>query len=327
MSEALKLPSLSIIFSFRNEEDVLPLLVQRTREVCAGQRHARQIGSWELIFINDASSDNSLSILLDLAKNNNDIRIINMSRAFGVSPCVMAGLAHATGDVIVYMDADLQDPPELIPQMIRLWKDNPGTEVVHTVRKTRIGENQFKLFITRLGYLILNRYSNVPITPEAGDFKLLSRRAVNHLLQFREHKPFMRGLVSWIGFKQQFLPYDRQPRHAGKTKFFVLSKKVISNFLNSALINFSSVPLQIAAYCGLCAILIDGLLIVHALWQKISGHALPGWTALMIVILFIGGVQLFCIGMIGLYINSIHEQSKMRPLYIIESTFGFNHEA
>jgi len=318
-----QLPALSVVFSFRNEEDVLAELIERMRHVLGEACTQKKIKSYELIFVNDASTDRSLEILLERAQGHADIRIINMSRNFGVGTCVMAGLAHTKGDAIVYMDADLQDPPELIPEIIMAWRQGDNIDVVHTVRRSRQGETAFKLFLTKIGYAILNRYSSVPLPREAGDFKLLSRRAVDHILKLKEHKPYMRGLVSWIGFKQIFITYDRQPRFAGKSKFFILGPKAVSNFLNS-LVNFSSVPLQIASYCGLCAILIDLLFIAHTLWQKISGQAIPGWTALMIIILFIGGVQLFCIGMIGLYLNSLHEQSKMRPNYIIESTFGFD---
>lgn len=314
---------LSIVFSFRNEADVLAELIRRTRAVMNDAMGKGLIKDHQMVFVNDASSDNSLALLLELAAGKKDICIINMSRTFGVAPCVMAGMEHAKGDAIVYMDADLQDPPEIIIKMLDEYINNADVDVVHTVRLSREGEPKFKLFITKIGYAILNRYSNVPIPPEAGDFKLLSRRAVDHILQFKEIKPFMRGIIAWVGFKQSFIPYNREARFAGKSKFFVLGRKVISNFLNSAIVNFSSVPLQIASYCGICAILVDFLVIFHALYEKFTGQAIPGWTAIMVVILFIGGVQLFCLGMIGLYLNSVHEQSKMRPNYIVSSTYGF----
>ncbi len=321
-----RVPLLSIVFSFRNEEDVLVELVRRTRAVMGKLLEQQTLSAYELIFVNDASNDNSLNILHQLALNNNDIKIINMSRTFGVAPCVMAGLSYTKGAIVIYMDADLQDPPETIPAMIQAWQQDSDADIVHTTRRSRQGESAFKMFLTRIGYLILNRYSNVPIPQEAGDFKLLSRRVVDHLLTLKENKPFMRGLVSWVGFKQIFVPYDREARFAGKSKFFILGRKAVSNFLNAAVVNFSSVPLQIASYCGLAAILIDVLLVIHTLYQKATNHAVPGWSALMIAILFIGGVQLFCIGMIGLYLNSVHEQGKMRPNYIVSSTYGFQQE-
>ncbi len=313
---------LSVVFSFRNEEAVLAELIQRTRAVLSNEKAHKSIGDWELIFVNDASSDRSLQILLELAQGKNDIKMINMSRNFGVAPCVMAGLSFAQGDAVVYMDTDLQDPPEVIPQMLQAMQEQ-RVDVVHTVRRSRQGESAFKLFLTKIGYSILNRYSSVPMPSEAGDFKLLSRRAVDEILKLKEYKPYMRGLVSYVGFKQAFIPYDRHSRYAGQSKFFILGPKAVSNFLNS-IVNFSSVPLQIASYCGICSILIDFILIIYVLEQKLTGVAVPGWTALMIVILFIGGVQLFSIGMLGLYLNSVHEQTKMRPLYIIESTYGIN---
>ncbi|MBF0503763.1 MAG: glycosyltransferase family 2 protein [Candidatus Omnitrophica bacterium] len=317
---------LSIVFSFRNEADVLSELVQRTRTVMNEAALKHLISGYQMIFVNDASSDDSLPVLLRLSAGYKDICIINMSRVFGVAPCVMAGLAHARGDAIVYMDADLQDPPELIIKMLENYLNNPQIDVVHTVRTSRKGESAFKLFITKIGYYILNRYSSVPIPSEAGDFKLLSRRAVDYILQFKEINPFMRGIVAWVGFKQSFISYNRDARFAGKSKFFVLGRKVISNFLNAAVINFSSVPLQIASYCGLCSILGDFLFVLYILYQKWLGHTISEGTVLMVVILFIGGVQLFCLGMIGLYLNSAHEQTKMRPSYIIDSIYGFDDE-
>lgn len=319
---------LSIVLSFRNEEDVLPSFIERLRHVLNSPAAKTYVQAWEMIFVNDGSTDGSLPLLIQLAQGHQDIKIINMSRTFGVGPCVMAGLAKSKGDLIVYMDCDLQDPPELIPDMIKAQREGQSIDVVHTVRKSRLGESPLKLWITSIGYWFLNRYSTVPIPKEAGDFKLLTRRVVNHLVELKEFNPFMRGLIAWVGFHQTFISYERQARHAGQSKFFVLSKKVISNFLNSALINFSSVPLQLAIYFGLVALLINAGVLIHALNQKLSGHAVPGWTALIVVVLFIGGVQLFCLGTIGLYLNSVHEQSKQRPRYIVASTYGFGeHDA
>ncbi len=319
---------LSIVFSFRNEQDTLLELIRRVRLVCLSLKEKHQLSDYELIFVNDASSDNSASLLMgQIVLGAKDIRLINMSRTFGVAPCVLAGFKETRGDVVIYMDADLQDPPELIPQLLAAWKEDPSVDVVHTQRRNRQGENFLKLWITAIGYRILNRYSNTSIPINAGDFKLLSRRVVDQLIEFKEFNPFIRGLISWVGFKQIFISYDRHPRFAGKSKFFVLSKKVVSNFLTSALINFSSVPLQIASYIGLVALLIDFVFIGHVIIQKVTGQAIPGWTALMTVILFLGGVQLFSIGTIGLYLHSVHQQTKMRPTYIITSRHGFKESA
>jgi dolichol-phosphate mannosyltransferase len=276
---------------------------------------------YELIFVNDASTDGSEKILRAAASEKTDIKIINMSRRFGVSPCVFAGMRAASGDVVVYMDADLQDPPELIPRLLDEWAK--GADVVHTVRTAREGEPLIKLWITRIGYLILRGVSEIDLPIECGDFKLLSRRAVNNLLLFNEQNPFMRGLVRWIGFNQTFVPYRREARHSGLTKFNILNLSVISNFFDSALISFSSKPLQLATISGITGSVAAFILILHVLWEKLLGHNLPGWSAIMVTVLFLGSIQLITLGILGLYVASIYFEVKRRPNYIVESTFGF----
>jgi len=229
-------PNLSVVFSFRNEEEVLPELIRRTTIVLQKELSKNNLSSYELIFVNDASSDDSLTILKEQAKDDNSIRIINMSRCFGVSQCVLAGMECTSGDLIVYMDTDLQDPPEIIPELLQSWRDENGVEVVHTIRLSRQGESRIKLLITKIGYYILNKFSIIYLPVEAGDFKLLTRRAVDQLVQLRENHPFVRGLVCWIGFKQSYVKYHRQPRFAGKTKFQVLGLKVLNNFSKVSLI-------------------------------------------------------------------------------------------
>lgn len=314
---------LSVVFSFRNEEDVLDQLVTRIRTTFQKEIEKGILKKYELIFVNDDSTDKSFEILTQLSKGHNDIKILNMSRCFGVSPCALAGMQYSSGDVVVYMDADLQDPPELIPKMMELYLNDEDVEIVHTVRASRSGESTIKLFITKIGYFILNKVTSVRLPIEAGDFKLLSRRAVDHLVELKEKRPFLRGLVCWIGFKQEYLSYHRESRPGGKTKFPVFSWNVIFNFFESALISFSSIPLRIASILGLVAIIFDLILLAHVLIEKFKGQAIPGWTAIMIAVLFIGSVQLFCVGIIGMYLNTVYDQSKGRPNYIIESTFGF----
>lgn len=318
---------LSVVFSFRNEEDVLPELIERSRTTLRQQIEQGILSSYELIFVNDASMDRSLEILTEHARGDNDIRVITMSRCFGVSPCVMAGLTYSSGDVVVYMDADLQDPPEVIPELLKKWKMEKDIDVVHTVRLSRKGESRVKLAVTRVGYYILNKFAMIYLPVEAGDFKLLSRRAVNHLVRLQEIHPFTRGLVCWIGFKHGYVHYNRQPRHAGKSKFHVFSFQVINNFLGSALISFSSAPLKVASVLGLLTIAIDLIMMGYILFEKIQGHTVAGWTALMIIVLFLGGVQLFCLGIMGLYLNAVYEQSKNRPNYIVDKTLGFPQDA
>jgi len=313
---------LSVLLSFSNQQDVIPELVARLRKSLAEAVSQNLIRDYELVFVNDASTDGSLPLLMKLNEGADDIRIVNMSRNFGVSPCVLAGLKYATGDVAVYMDADLQDPPEVIPDLLRLWHDQKA-DVVHSVRSRRDGETFVKLAITKLGYAILRRASSIELESNAGDFKLISRRVIDHLLQLKEQRPFMRGLVSWVGFKSVVFFYKREARAAGKTKFPVLSYSVISNFLDSALISFSDVPLKLITMLGFFFSLFSFGLLTYVLINKILGNNIPGWSALMITISFFSGIQLMALGGVGLYISSIFNESKDRPLYIVESTHGF----
>jgi dolichol-phosphate mannosyltransferase len=316
-------PSLSVVLSFKNEEEVIPEALQRLRAVLNQERQRGFISRYELIFVNDASTDRSLDLLVDAARGHDDIRIINMSRNFGVSPCVLAGFEYCTGDLVVYIDVDLQDPPELIPEMLKLWRELGGVDVVHTVRRSRAGETWLKLAMTRVGYWILKAVSSVPIRVEAGDFKLLSRRAVDEVRRLQEKKPFLRGLVAWVGFKQTEIYYDRQPRAGGATKFPTAGRKVIRNFLESALISFSDVPLQLATILGSLVSLVAFCGLIYVLVEKLLGNNVPGWSGIMVAVLFMGGAQMLFLGLLGLYVHAIFLEAKRRPNYIVESTFGF----
>src|SRR3989344_4944480 len=314
--------TLSVVFSFWNEEEVLPELITRVRKILRGEEMQNYIDAYELIFVNDASTDNSLAILTKEAEAEGDIKIITMSRNWGAVPCILAGMQHAKGDAVIYMDADLQDPPELIPQMISVFKKE-GTDIIHTKRLTRDGESRLKLFITKLGYFLLQKVSSVEIQPEVGDFKLYSKRAVRHITTLKESWPFMRGMAQWIGFKQATIEYQREKRFAGRTKYPVLGKRVRDNFLHSALISFSEFPLKLASLMGVLISLGAFLFLIYTVIQKFLGHNLPGWSALMVTILFLGGLELLTIGILGLYIGSIFTETKNRPRYIIESKYGF----
>lgn len=316
-------PKVSVVLSFWNESDVIPELITRLRATLDGERERGLIDSHELIFVNDASTDDSEALIRAHAAGHEDIRLINMSRNFGVSPCVLAGMEHATGDVVVYMDADLQDPPEVIPLMLEAWRSEPDVAVVHTVRTRREGEHFLKLLITRVGYWVLRNVATIDLPIEAGDFKLLSRRARDHLVQFREKRPYLRGLVSWIGFKQVRVKYVRDPRHSGETKFPVFSRKVIRNFLDSALIAFSDVPLKLSILVGLFVIVLAFLYIAVLLFSYIRGDRVEPWSIVLIAVLFLGGINLGGIGILGLYVSSMFLEAKKRPNYIVKDTFGF----
>lgn len=310
---------ISVILSFYNERSVLPELLQRMRAVFASLTANNIVESYELIFVNDNSTDESEKYLRsELEKG--DIVIINMSRNFGVSECVMAGMAHASGDAVIYMDSDLQDPPEVIPQLINAWRADAEAEVVYTTRTRREGEHWLKMLITKIGYRFINAISEIELQIDSGDFKLLSRRAVDNLLQLKEDKPYMRGLVSWIGFKQIQVFYERSERFDGRenTKMNVLSRKVIYYWLDRALISFSDAPLKLMLFLGFGLSMASFFYILVVLAQKILGLSVPGWAAIMSAILFLGGVQIMMLGFIGLYISAIFREAKRRPRYIIK---------
>ncbi|MBU0672167.1 MAG: glycosyltransferase family 2 protein [Candidatus Margulisbacteria bacterium] len=311
-------PLISVVLSFRNEEDVIPELISRL-EKTLGQLPVDH----ELIFVNDRSSDGSRRLLLEKMKANKRVKLLNMSRTFGVTPCVLAGLEYSSGDAVIYMDADLQDPPEVIPEMVKLWQAEPDIDVIHTKRLSRAGESQFKLWLTRLGYAILRRVSNVSIEPEVGDFKLLSRRVVDQLVKLREKRPFMRGLVNWIGFNARTITYRREARFAGRTKFLPTSWAVISNFIDSALISFSDMPLKLSLLLGYLVSFGAFAYLIVVFIQKWMGISLPGWSAMMATMLMLGGVQLLTLGVMGLYLNAIFVETKGRPNFIVESSYGF----
>lgn len=305
---------LSVIFSFRNEESVLDELVSRVISSING------LGcDYEIIFVNDDSTDRSLDILRDLAGQNDRIKIINMSRRFGVHPCVLAGMRYSTGDAVVYMDSDLQDPPELIPAMMEKFRN--GADVVNMTRTDRRGENAAKMWLTRMAYKIINRLSDIPIPENTGDFKMLSRRVVEHILSFREADPFMRGLVYWVGFRQDTIHYVREVRFAGDTHFSLFSSGPAKEFLRG-LTSFSVVPLYLSLFIGFVATLIAFGNIAFILVMKMLGRTLPGWAAIMTSTLFLGGTMHVCIGIIGIYVGKIYTESKQRPLYIVKDLIG-----
>jgi dolichol-phosphate mannosyltransferase len=303
---------LSVVFSFRNESEVLPELLKRVINVFLENK----IYDYELIFVNDDSTDNSEYIIRQSIKNNKSIKLINMSKRWGGTPCILAGLRHSTGDAILHMDCDLQDPPELIP--IMLHELAKGFDVVHTVRKTRAGEVKAKMALVKIAYRIIKFFSGGNLIENAGDFKMYSRRALGHLLSLKEFDPYMRGLSIWIGFPQSFIYYDRDERVLGYTKF------KLSNSLNPyrefvrGITSYSNVPLLFSLYLGLIISIIAFLVIIYVLYNKFLGNNIPGWTAVISSILFIGGIILFNLGIIGLYIGRIYEQVKGRPQYIIK---------
>jgi len=309
---------LSIVFSFRNEEDVLDELIRRVTRTLAPLDI-----SYEMIFVNDDSTDRSMEILLSHSKENKNIKIINMSRRFGVTPCVFAGMEYAKGDIVIYMDADLQDPPELIPQMIDKFK--AGAEVVNMTRTEREGEGALKMWLTKRAYKAIDFMSDIDLPENTGDFKLLSRRVVNHLMKLSESDPYMRGLVSWIGFKQETILYKREARFAGETHFSLWKSINPGKEFIRGLTSFSSLPLYFALIVGFLVSSGAFAYLVYIVVSKVFlGMHLPGWPAVMVTMLFLGGTILFTIGVLGIYIGRIHDQIKERPRFIIRSMMGFD---
>ena len=306
---------LSLVFSFRNEEDNLKKLIERLNSVLS------KLDGWryEYIFVNDDSTDKSEKILVDLQKTH-PIKIINLSRKFGVGPGILAGFESSKGDALVYMDSDLQDPPELIPKLISKFEE--GADVVHTKRTKRLGENRFKMLMTDFAYRIINFTSNISLPIQAGDFKLLSRRAVNHVNKLQEYNPYVRGLTVWIGFKQEIVEYIRQGRFSGETKQSLFSGNLLlgpwSEFVRGTT-GFSTGPLFFGIFLGILAILFSFILIIYALIDKYYGNAVLGSTGILIAISFFSGIILSTIGIIGIYIARIYEQIQGRPRYIIKN--------
>jgi glycosyltransferase involved in cell wall biosynthesis len=309
---------LSVVFSFRNEQEVLPELIDRLYKTLDPLNI-----DYELIFVNDASTDGSLEILLNFHQKNNRIKILNMSRKFGVTPCVIAGLRHTKGDAVVYMDSDLQDPPELIPALLE--KFNEGADVVNTTRTKRRGENAFKMWLTKQAYRIINSVSDIDIPQNTGDFKLLSRRAVDQLINLNEYDPFMRGLVRWVGFKQVQVFYEREARFAGETHFSLLRSLQPAKEFIRGLVSFSELPLYFALVLGFFVSIGAFVYLLEIIFTRVFlGIHNPGWPAIMVTMLFLGGTILFTIGVLGLYIGKIHHEIKKRPPYIIESKIGID---
>ena len=269
---------------------------------------------YEIICVNDGSKDKTLPILEKIAEEDKKVKVISFARNFGHQCAVTAGLKYVTGDAIVIIDADLQDPPELIPEMLKLWEE--GNEVIYGKRKTREGESKFKLLTAKMFYNTLNALSDVDIPKDTGDFRLVDRKVVDVINSLPEHNKFLRGLFSWVGFEQKAFEYERKERFAGKTKYPL--KKMLK-LASDGIIGFSSKPLKIVGGLGIITICISFIILIYAIlsftfkWNQLA----PGWTSLMGATTFFSGVILISLWMIGEYISRIYDETKGRPQYII----------
>jgi dolichol-phosphate mannosyltransferase len=310
-------PLLSVVLSFRNEALVIPELVDRLTKALDGASIEH-----ELVFVNDASTDASLALLEQLRQANPRVKIVNMSRRFGVAPCVVAGMRFAKGDAVVYMDADLQDPPELIPTLWARWRE--GADVVYTVRTDRRGESRVKLALTRAAYAFIARAASIELPVEAGDFKLMSRRVVDELLRLEEQDLYLRGLVSWVGFRQVAVPYERQPRAAGQTHFPLLGSLGPITTLLAGLTSFSHAPLLLFLALGFVFGGLSKLTLLGMGVAWLVGAPPSGAAALIALGVLLWSTLVFGIGVIGLYLARIHREALGRPRYVVESTIGID---
>jgi dolichol-phosphate mannosyltransferase len=308
--------ALSVVLSFRNEADVIPELIDRLEAVLD-----RLPLDYEVIFVNDDSTDGSLDLLRARAARNPRVKVVNMARRFGVSECVIAGLEYARGDAVIYMDADLQDPPELIPEMVAKWQ--AGAEVVYTVRTRRLKENPFKMWLTRLAYRAIGTVSEVDLPENSGDFRLVSRRVRDWLLRLPESDPYIRGLVRWIGFRQEPVHYERAARAGGRGHFPLLRSLNPSKTFVMGLTSFSLAPVYLVLMTGLAVGLLSGLGLVVLGLAALFGAALVGiaWIAFL---LFLWGGLLFAVGIVGIYVTRIFKEVRGRPRYIVRDTVGLS---
>ncbi|ACK64483.1 glycosyl transferase family 2 [Rippkaea orientalis PCC 8801] len=306
---------ISVIIPCYNEEAVINETNCRLISVIQGITP-----NFELIYVDDGSQDKTADLLRQLQQNDPRIRTILLSRNFGHQMAVTAGLDHATGDAIVLIDADLQDPPEVIEQMVYQWSQ--GYHVAYGVRTERIGETAFKRWTAKAFYRLMNQLSDVPIPLDTGDFRLMDRQVVEALKLMPERDRFLRGMISWVGFKQVAVPYQRAPRLAGVSKY-PFWKMV--RFATDGILSFSLVPLRMAIWTGLFTFGLSLIGIIYALIIRLFTKSwVEGWTLLFISVLFIGGIQLVFLGVIGEYIGRIYRENKQRPLYLVRERLGFN---
>ena len=307
---------ISLIVPVYYEEKVVNECYKRLTEVLQNLENY----DYEIIFINDGSKDRTLELLEEVASKDNKIKILSFARNFGHQAAVTAGLKHISGDAIVIIDADLQDPPESIPEMIKLWEE--GNQIIYGKRKTRKGESAFKILTAKMFYKTLNALSDVEIPKDTGDFRLVDRQVVDVINTFPEHNKFLRGLWSWVGFKQLPYEYERKERFAGETKYPL--KKMVK-LAADGIISFSTKPLKFVGVLGLFSILISICIMLYAIISFVFklNNLTAGWTSLMVAITFFAGTQLLSIWIISEYMARIYEESKNRPQYIIEKKINF----
>lgn len=307
MSEGQEL--LSVVVPAYNEAEVLPEFHRRLAKILD------ELGvATEIIFVNDGSRDTTRRALKRLQEQDRRVGIVDLSRNFGKEIAMAAGLDHASGDAVVIIDADLQDPPELIPELIRHWQD--GYDDVYARRVSRDGESFLKRATAHAFYRLIRRFSEVDIPPDTGDYRLLSRRAVDALKQIRERHRFMKGLFNWVGFERKEVVYHREPRAAGKTKWNYWR---LWNFALEGITSHTTAPVRLASYLGILVAFSAFIYAAFVAYDKlVHGNPVAGYPSLMVTLLFLGGVQLITLGVLGEYLGRIFDESKRRPLYFVK---------
>jgi dolichol-phosphate mannosyltransferase len=304
---ARRLELLSVVAPMYNEEPTAERFYER---VCA----ALEGIPFELVVVDDGSTDGTPAILDRLAASDPRVRVVYLSRNFGHQTAITAGLDHARGDAAVMIDADLQDPPEVIVKLLERWR--AGADVVYAVRSSRSGETRFKVVTARWFYRLMSKLSDVDLAHDAGDFRLMDRRALDALTSMRERNRYLRGMTVWVGYTQAAVPYERDARHAGETKYTL--RKML-RFSLDAISSFSHLPLQAATILGFLFSLVAFAAIPVVLALKAAGSYLPGFTSITVVVLLLGGIQLIAIGIIGEYVGRIYDEVKRRPLYLVRA--------
>jgi len=310
---------LSVVVPCANEEEILPRTNAKLTAVLEGLPDL----NFEIVYVDDGSTDTTPLVLHQLQSTDGRVRVVRLSRNFGHQVAITAGMEHAAGDAVVVIDADLQDPPEVIAEFVKAWKQ--GHDVAYGVRVEREGETHFKLWTAKLFYRLMGRLSDTQIPLDSGDFRLIDRKVLDALVAMPERDRYIRGMVSWVGFSQAPVPYHRAAREAGRTKFSLFR---MLRFGADGIVSFSTLPLKLASWLGFVVSGIAMAGVVWALCARLFGkNWVQGWASLTIAILFLGGVQLICLGIIGEYLGRTYGESKRRPLYVVRERLGFERRA